>query len=203
MSNIVWILGSSAVGKETFIRKMIGNNDLKIIEKLGWKNKEINFIEESIKYIGQYRNDPIIYRRDEILDRVVEKVEGNNDKVILIKGQVVDLKNKRLNKLRELLPEHRHEILFLHADLNILYERCKSKNWWNKKDGIEVVRKWLVNHQIKRINKLDDFPIRAVDTGGDEYKLIMYPPRIEEEFKVDSFINKVKKKYQKTKKTYR
>lgn len=176
MCDIVWIYGSSAAGKETFIKRIINNNELNIIERLGWKNKEIEFIEESVKYVGQYIFDPIIYKREEILDRVVDRA-GNNERVILIKGQMIDLKKNRLNRLRDLLPNDKHEIVFLHASLDILYERCKCKNWWNSKDGIKLVRKWLIN-QIKRLNKLDDFPIRAVDTSGEEYKLIIYPPRI-------------------------
>jgi predicted kinase len=126
MNNIVWVFGSSAAGKETFIRKLLSNPSLNLINRLGWENKKIVCVEESLKYIARFENDPIAQKRLQIIERVKE-IPNNSNTIILIKGQDVDLRSNLVNILRKEILDADHKIIFLHTDIQLLYERSQKK----------------------------------------------------------------------------
>jgi shikimate kinase len=179
MTNIVWIYGSSASGKATFINRLLNNLSQDLIDRLGWKNKKIICVEESIKYVGQFNNDPVLKKRIQIINKV-KNLSNKSNLVILIKGQDVDLKSNLPNILQEELPNAKHQIIFLHADLQILYERCRKKTWWTKEDeeaGIEDFKEWL-SKQLRRLKQLKNFKITTLDSSDYEYRQIKFPPEI-------------------------
>lgn len=179
MSNktkIVWIYGSSGSGKETFIRHTIKYKPLELLQRLGWNRMKLTFVPESIEYIAQYQNDPVGDKREKIINTVVSLV-GDIPQVILIKGQDLDLKHLRLQRLKEKLPDCDHSIIFLHADITELYRRWHSKSWWDPKFSQETVKKWLLS-QISKLEKLSlEFEIRALLSDSTKsYKNTDFPP---------------------------
>lgn len=179
MAEIVWIYGSSASGKETFIRKLLKNPPAKIINELEWNEKKIISIEESIKYIGQFENDPIVKKRKEIIKKT-KKIANQADTIILIKWQDVDLESGLFNKLQKETPTIKHKIIFLHTNLETLYKRCQNKSWRTKKEEKEGI-KWIKTrllYQLKLLKKLDNVDIIAIDSSTNEYKTTTFPPKI-------------------------
>jgi hypothetical protein len=99
-----------------------------------------------LKYIGQFDDDPITLKRELIIKKA-KSIKNNGESIVLIKGQDVDLENNLLNKLKDVEPEANHEIVFLHADLKVLFNRVRKKIWWSKEDdrkGIGYFKSWLV-----------------------------------------------------------
>lgn len=179
MAEIVWIYGSSASGKETFIHELLKNPTNKIINDLGRTNKKIVCIEESLNYIGQFENDPIIKKRDEIIIET-KKIVHETDTIILIKWQDVDLKSRLVNKLQKETPTIKHKIIFLHTSLETLYKRCQNKSWRTEeeeKEGIEWI-KTRVFYQLNLLKKLHNVDIIAIDSTTNKYKIITFPPEI-------------------------
>lgn len=91
MKELVWVFGNSAAGKETFIRNIANGKATGATEKLGWTNINVAISEASIKFIGQFNNDPITKHRDKILTEVPELLKHSD--VVLIKYQSVNSEN--------------------------------------------------------------------------------------------------------------
>ena len=179
MTEIVWIYGSSASGKETFIRRFLENPPKEIRDHLWWSDKKIVCIEESLKYIGKFENDPIVEKRKEIIEKA-KKLAKKSNLVILIKGQNVDLQSKLLDKVHNEVPNAKHKIVFLHADVWILFERCKKKVRWthyDEQEGIEGFKRHIM-HQIHAFQKIEGFEMIAIDSSTPNYKPIKFPPKI-------------------------
>ena len=181
MTEIVRVYGSSAAGKETFIRNITTNPPQKVLASLWWGGKKIFSVQESIQYIGQFENDPIVNKRSEIIEKVKSLVAQKPNSVVLIKGQDVDFTSDLLNKLRSEIPTVEHKIIFLHTTLEELLKRCRTKSWWDQWDekaGIPWIKVWLF-YQVNALQKLKGFPIIALDSGTYAYTPIHFPPEIE------------------------
>ncbi|MFC1686219.1 hypothetical protein ACFLZZ_04350 [Nanoarchaeota archaeon] len=175
-SKIIWVYGGSAAGKETFIRNMEKNPPKYITNLLRWKDKKIIVSWKSINYIANERKDPKGSKREEILDEVL-KLSKKENSVILIKGQDLDLERQRLGRLKEMLPSHKQEIIYLHTDSETMYNRCKRKPWWNKEWDKKGFVKW-VKYQVRMLLKLKEFKIIALDSGDKGgYKRRTFPPK--------------------------
>ena len=172
---IVWIYGASAAGKETFIRKIISDKSLRIIDELDWRNKTIIACEQSLEWVGQFDADPKIEKRELIPNVVIENIKEKKDTVMLIKGQDVDLEENLPIKLYELLPNCIHSILFLNADIEQLYTRGQRKVWWRPENTKETAEQWL-NYQIELLKKITSkLPIKAVNSNTEDYHLTELP----------------------------
>jgi len=178
--NIIWVYGSSASGKETFIRKIINGYQLEILDYVKWGNNHIIPIWESMKYIGQDSDDPIINKRKKIIQAVKKAAEHKNG-IILIKGQDADLKSNLPGILKRTLSGADHMIIFLHVDNRELLKRWRRKSWWKNEYTINTVRSWL-KYQIDLLLKLHGFKIIALD-ANNHYQLINFPPDIEQKNK--------------------
>jgi hypothetical protein len=172
MLEIVWVFGSSGSGKETFIRSMINKPSKQLIKRLGWANRKRVVIPESLKYIANSEDDPVIKKRELILNRVKENV--GEDIVILIKGQDADLELGLLNKLKKMVPKADHKIIFLHTSLGNLYKRCKKKVWWEEEHTLETLKEWL-DYQIQQLEHLTGFKIICLDSTDRNYKTLKFP----------------------------
>lgn len=174
---IVWVFGSSGAGKETFIKYLTNNPSEELINLLGWGSKKIEFCSESIEYVAQFYKDPLGKKREEILEGVLKLVSDNS--VILIKGQDLDFKYGRLQKLKKLLPSCKHKIIFLHADTKTLLERWKTKKWWEESYTEQTVIDWL-KPQIENILKLkDEFEIIGLNSeDNNTYEITYFPPTL-------------------------
>lgn len=179
MTTFIWVYGSSAVGKKTFINRLVYDAPYNIINHLAWENKKIILIPESLKYIGQFENDPITLKRSVIIDKA-KLINNNKNIIVLIKGQDVDLRRNLVNKLREEVPQANHEIIYLHSNLKTLFTRVQQKSWWTQKmedEGIDEFKNWLIN-QLNLLKKLKGFKFNAFDSTTPEYRPINFPPKI-------------------------
>ena len=176
-NKIIWIFGPSAVGKETFIKHIQDSKPVELLSRLGWADKNIVVCTESLDWIVQEDDDGNNLRRQD-LDKTIEEYSKNNtNSVILIKGQDLDFDNNLLNKVKELLPNDEHKIIFLYVDFDILYQRYKTKKWWNETMTREVCKDWareqidfLINHQN------NGFKIKALDSTNSKYLDSNFPP---------------------------
>ena len=186
MKEIIWIYGSSASGKETFIRHILNHPDEKLLIRLNLENNNIQVLQQSIDLIGQYDSDPKQEFRLNLPEYAVDQIKSNSKlEFLLIKGQDYDLINGTPNKLKKLLNSQfknlNHKIIFLHTDFEILYSRVKNKSWWTKKlenKGINYFKNWLLKEQIPeliKLKELHDFNIISIDSKDKNYKLIEFP----------------------------
>lgn len=174
MNNIVWVFGNSASGKETFINALIEGKAEKVITDLNLSGNKIVKINSSIKYIGQYENDPITKNRVLIITEAEEQLK-NKDTTVLIKWQDVDAILKLPEILFHKYPKSRHIITYLHVDPDILWKRVNNKSWWKK--GMTTkesfIKTW-VEDQKRYAEKLisKGFEIYIVDSTNTNYSLV-------------------------------
>ena len=172
---IVWIYGASGAGKETFIKYITDKPSKDIISRLGWQDKKITYIKESIDYIGQYFGDPIVEKRKVIVDKVKDAIEDND--VVLIKGQDVDFKMNILNDLQKLFPDSIYRIIYLYPGFDNLYSRCLKKSWYKEEFTRDMFLDWA-KEQLDKLNSFQEIEITALDSSDKNYKSISYPPII-------------------------
>jgi hypothetical protein len=177
LNKIIWVFGSSAAGKETFIKKIFNGSLIKLQKDLGWNEKKIIPIWESINFIGKYSNDTEVVKQRKLIIPAVKEALLVNNAVILIKGQDTDIETDLFNNVRLLFPDVEHQIIFLHVHPKTLLKRWKNKSWWKDEYTIRTVKVWL-NYQIKLLSKLDNIEINTVTFKKDAYKQIKFPPKL-------------------------
>lgn len=166
---IVWVFGSSAVGKATFIKYVSQNPKANILTSLGWNDKTIVPIWESINFVGNSIDDSVKKKRDTLVEKVVSSY-SQEEGIILIKGQDYDLFNKFPSRLKSTIPEAQHTILFLHTNDEELFRRFKSKQWWRSRFTKKVMGEWQ-SKQIRLIQGLQGFNFKSIDTTTQDYQL--------------------------------
>lgn len=169
MKEVVWIFGTSATGKETFIKKVIKDKELQ--ERMGWKNKSISFCSESIDHIGQFDGDPAIERRKMILHKVPQLLENND--IVLIKWQIVDSKAQLPQKLKKVTIKAKHVIIRLEAPEQELVKRLRNKSWWHdygKELEFIHLERDLVRKSISQLQ--NEFEVKTINSSNSsEYNL--------------------------------
>jgi len=176
-SRVVWVFGGSASGKERFIKYINQMRPPALIKRLGWEEGILIVCNESLDWMGVKWEDENTKKR-EALPTIIASLITKKSSIILIKGQDIDLRNNILKKTKELLPDATHEIIFLHIPINAAFKRWKEKPWkkfWYSK---YTVKHWL-NYQLNQLKKIEKmFPITALDSSDDDYKKILFPPKI-------------------------
>lgn len=168
---IVWVFGASAAGKETFIRSIKRSNALQ--SRFGWSQKRINVCTEGIKFIAQFRNDPVGGKREQIM-RAVPKLLRTSE-VIFIKGQDIDLEADRPQRLQRLLPRAKHFFIVITVDKQSLRRRLSKKSWWSP---VETPQKVLLEQkvQIARLSHLRGFTFSSISgRSGMKYRRVPLP----------------------------
>jgi len=132
MKEVVWIFGNSTAGKETFIKYVVESRDEQLYARLDWKSKNVKASVSSIRNIGQYNNDPVTLKHDDILTEVPLLLREAD--VVLIKWQIVDSEANRIEKLMAILPNVRHRIILIATPHNELVKRLLNKSWWDDDD---------------------------------------------------------------------
>ncbi len=100
-NKIVWVFGSSAAGKKRFVLKGAIKFTKHKLRSLNWQNRKIVYIKKSINYLKHYNKNNSKQNRDDIIKDVLKISKNNNKLVVLIKDQTIDLKEKRLQKLKK------------------------------------------------------------------------------------------------------
>lgn len=165
-TQIVWVYGWSAAGKETFIRTVAGNREL--CARLGWEGKYVVPCQKSIELIAQYQGDPVGERREEILEEVKTLVFSNPGSVILIKGQDLDLQTSRPARLKEMLPRCEHRIIYLYVSHDEMFERIQRKSWFDPNTLSPDMARRLAKLQTSMLSRTG-LPIRALHSGDGSY----------------------------------
>ncbi len=143
MREVIWVMGPSAVGKETFIKTIAG--DHRTLELMGLENKSIVSCGASYHFNGAYKGDAVDAAREKIFDEIPELL--NKYDVVFIKWQHVDSELHRPERLQKLIPDAVHRALLLVAPRKELAERLLKKSWWHDR-GNENMH---VNAGIKNI----------------------------------------------------
>ena len=151
MNRIVWVMGQSAAGKETFIRNAVSHPNCELMKQLGFKSSKIIPIGDNIS-LGDYE-------RIEIKDMVLDILKKETDATIFIKWQHVDTDPQYgdlIMKLKIETPDISNEIVLLSVESGVLYARLQKNWWWNESTSstqeemdhvVEILRgnvkKWL------------------------------------------------------------
>ena len=164
---VVWVYGSSAVGKETFIRKITDERPYSLLKQFGWTEKKVVASTASLQLVIQSGSEPISSVREVILAEVPKLIEANE--VVLIKSQNVDFSRTRPQRLKELLPKAQHRLIFVNINTKEVFSRWKNKSWWK---GTETINDAIVEHnyQLEAIETLQGFDIIEIESNS--YNLI-------------------------------
>jgi hypothetical protein len=151
MKEVVWVFGASAAGKETFITSLLSPEINHLSRWFGWQSKKVIVCQESIEWVGLYKDDPKIAKRDKIVEKVSALIKEAD--IVIIKGQDVDLVAKRPAQLIELLIDYQHSVIFINVSISELMERLPQKVWWNGTDTETDTLNYL-NNQLDMLAEL-------------------------------------------------
>jgi adenylate kinase family enzyme len=175
---IVWVLGASGAGKATLISDLVSSDSTKWFSNLiNTTNSNLFAVNESLQHVGQFPGDCIEKKRNEIIDIVIEQSKITNS-VFLIKGQFFDLYNYIPSKLKLLLPDYKHIVVYLHTDSETLFERIKKKSWWTEEITINDIRISTAK-MLNIVLKLKSFKKIVLDSTNKDYKQIDFPKKTE------------------------
>jgi hypothetical protein len=140
MVSYVWVFGTTAVGKETFIRKLIKNKNHKLISYLGLP-QPLAIQEDSLSLSKEQR--PLL------LDKIIE--ENPEGGTLLIKAQGYDIYNLIPIKLKDLLPQDNHICIYLDAPTKVVRKRRLQRGtpidpWDDHSDRFENIL-WAIRLQ--------------------------------------------------------
>ena len=169
---VIWVDGLSAAGKQTFINHVMRDKPADLLTHFGWQGSKVTASRKSLEIIGALEDRAVDENRS-ALDEEVLKLARNND-VILIKLQTVDVKAKRPQRLRSLLPDFEHKVIYLQVKAEDMAERLRAKPWW---DASEDPSQWVKEELAMVEEELDtlahDFQVITVNASkGSDYEII-------------------------------
>ena len=202
MKKIIWIFGESATGKKTLIDKLY-NHDEEILDIFNMNNKKIEtseitlvdkgtnnyeIVSDNNIYDDSLMDEDNIYfsrekakrRRSYILHDIDKFINGESD-ILLIKGQINDLRINRGNTINYFLKKYTDikdlqiEVIILEVnDENELKSRLENKSWFKRiEDEKEKdrLKKDLLLKQKEHINEVSsifndyNIPIYLFESG--------------------------------------
>ena len=146
MKEIIWIYGTSASGKETFIKSLMKNRDLQ--KSLGLDSHSLAISGESLKNLGNLSES-----RASIVDEVANLLKTKD--AVIIKWQYGDTLLDSPNILHDKFPHLKHTIIKLNVDQLEQVRRLKTKSWWHdegKESEFTTKESLLVGESIKKLN---------------------------------------------------
>ncbi len=162
MKKIIWVVGTSASGKETFIRKI--TNDSSVIKKYGFKNKSSAFSLISVENIAKNDTDvTTLNKRENILDEITSLLKVND--VIFIKWQFVDSDSGRVRRVKKAFPKTVQEVICIRTNKNIIAQRLVNKFWWSKECGEPLLFAIDQERKLEQVfqNSFKDYEVSFVD----------------------------------------
>lgn len=129
MKEIVWVIGHSGVGKETFCRWIIANPDSELARELGWSGSRIGICESSISLVPRGHQKEKHDERHRIIDELKEKQEELD--VILLKWQALDTYKGRVLAIKQAFPESITRAVLLETGNHTIEQRHTNResNW--------------------------------------------------------------------------
>jgi hypothetical protein len=145
MKQIVWVFGTSASGKETFIKTLLSDTELQ--QTLGIASDQIAISEESLKNLGKLDKS-----RASIIDETARLLDTYE--VILIKWQYGDTLLHTPNVLYSQYPAFRHTAIKLSVGEQEQKRRLQTKSWWHdigEEDKFITKEVGLVEDSLRRL----------------------------------------------------
>lgn len=131
MNRLICFFGCSACGKETLIKHIYSGQDEKLNSNLGIDLQKTIIPDKSIEYISKHRNDNIIEKRFEIVYDVISLCSKDDNMIILLKRQNSAIRNNFIQKINEKLNDISIDIVYVTADVDVLLERVRKKDWYD------------------------------------------------------------------------
>ena len=122
MKEIIWVFGTSAAGKETFIEKLL--IDTKLQKTLGLSSKSIAVSKQSLVNLGKLDGS-----RRSIVNEVAELITLNE--IVVIKWQYGDTLLHTPTTLHAMFPTFKHAVVNLSVDRDEQIRRLRTKPWWS------------------------------------------------------------------------
>lgn len=171
LMEVNWVYGVAAAGKETFIDRVA--SDRALAATFGWDAEKLFISDASLRHIGQYADDPITERREEILNEVPAHLGLGG--IALIKWQFVDTASNRPERLADICNQATHRALVLVTPIDELVERIVKKPWW---PNISTPAEEYVMSEVALIDSVVDalpatFDVIRIKGGANEnYEII-------------------------------
>ena len=150
-TEIVWVYGASAAGKETFIHQ-VGGNSPELLEEFGWQHKCIGVCDESLQWVARFPGDTIAAQKRPELFKLLPLLAQKYD-VVLVKGQDIDLALGTPLAVKQRMPQATHRIIFIDVALDELFQRVVHKSWWDDVTKRAEEEGWL-KEQIDRLQDI-------------------------------------------------
>lgn len=148
MKEIVWVMGHSGVGKETFCRSLTESSGQPLVKQLGWSGLRLGVCESSIALVHRGHQSEKIDDRDKLLDEIESKQDSLD--VILLKWQALDTQKGRVIAVAEKFPNIVMRALVLTAPDSVVQGRHETReSAWQPETG------WsdFLNYEKSLINK--------------------------------------------------
>ena len=160
---IVWVFGASGAGKATFINYVLQNKSPELMTRMGWQGKSVTAEPYSLSLVGliSYHDDKT-RKRSKILPSARSLQEAYD--VVLIKGQQVDIDNRRPRRLQSELSRCTHRIIYLDAGIEQIRRRIRQKPWWNDTITTADIEAWRQS-QLKILKNLVGFELQVLQSS--------------------------------------
>ncbi len=160
---VVWVFGSSGAGKETFITHVVDEQPEDLVADLGWRDKAIAAEPNSMLFVGKIAlHDERTRQRRRIIPSVLGLLSASE--VVLVKGQQVDVENRRPQRLMKMAPSAHHRIIYLDPGIEEHVERMKRKPWWSDEVSHGDVTQMRYS-LLRTLENLRIFPIQTLDSS--------------------------------------
>ena len=172
MNRLIWFFGCSACGKETLIKHIYSGYDEKLNSNLGIDLNKTIILDKSIKYISKYSNDNITEKRIEIVYDIVSLCSKNDNMIVLIKGQNSDIRNNFIKQISEKLNNISIDIVYVTADVDVLLERVRKKDWYDITRG-DMQFLESIGRSLKYMDLFQNYNITYIKSNPHyEYEII-------------------------------
>jgi hypothetical protein len=168
MKEIVWVMGHSGVGKETFCSSFAESPDQTLVKQLGWSGLSVGVCESSITLVPRGHQSQKVDGRDKLLEEIESKQDSLD--VILLKWQALDTQKGRVMAVAKKFPGIVMRALVLTAPDSVVQTRHEARETaWQPEGG------WsdFLNYERSIIDKaLEEFPqVDYVDTASS-YEIV-------------------------------
>jgi hypothetical protein len=123
MKKIVWVLGTSAAGKATFLREQARGNRSQTL--IGTRNKKVGVSKQSLINLGQLDDS-----RTSIITEVSELLAEKD--AVFIKWQYGDSLLHIPEILYKKYPDIQHRAIVLKVGEAEQIRRLRTKSWWHE-----------------------------------------------------------------------
>ena len=172
MNRLIWFFGCSASGKETLIKHIYRGKDEKLNSNLGIDLRKTIILDKSIQYISKHRTDNITEKRFEIVHDIISLCSKKDNMIVLIKGQNSDIRNNFIQIISEKLSDISIDIVYVIADVDVLLERIRRKDWYDITRGDTQFLE-SIGRSMKYMDLFQNYNITYIKSNPNhEYEMV-------------------------------